>query len=77
MISNSTGRVWADLTIKEKPQELVDFAIKEKGSVDILVNNAGVAQHGYIEKFTDEMLDKIMNINVDANIILNMQMLCC
>ena len=56
----------ADLTIKEKPQELVNFAIKEKGSVDILVNNAGVAQHGYIEKFTDKMLDKIMNINVDA-----------
>ena len=56
----------ADLTIKEKPQELIDFAIKEKGSIDILVNNAGVAQHGYIEKFTDKMLDKIMNINVDA-----------
>ena len=28
----------ADLTIKEKPQELIDFAIKEKGSIDILNN---------------------------------------
>jgi NAD(P)-dependent dehydrogenase (short-subunit alcohol dehydrogenase family) len=34
--------------------------------VDILVNNAGVAQHGDTDEFSDDMLDKIMDINVDA-----------
>jgi NAD(P)-dependent dehydrogenase (short-subunit alcohol dehydrogenase family) len=56
----------ADLTDPSKPQELVDFAIKEKGSIDILVNNAGVAQHGEMEEFNDELLNKIMDTNVDA-----------
>jgi len=56
----------ADLTDLSKPQELVDFVLNKKGSLDILVNNAGVAQHGYIEKFDDKKLNKIMDINVDA-----------
>jgi NAD(P)-dependent dehydrogenase (short-subunit alcohol dehydrogenase family) len=56
----------ADLTDLSKPQELVDFVLNKKGSLDILVNNAGVAQHGYIEKFDDKNLNKIMDLNVDA-----------
>ena len=34
--------------------------------VDILVNNAGVAQHGELEEFNDDLLDKIMHTNVDS-----------
>ena len=56
----------ADLTDLSKPQELVDFVLNKKSSLDILVNNAGVAQHGYIEKFDDKNLNKIMDLNVDA-----------
>ena len=40
-------------------KELVDFVIKEKGSLDILVNNAGVAQHGDIEENNDDSIDPI------------------
>ena len=58
--------VKADITDPSKPQELVDFVMKEKGSIDILVNNAGVAQHGDIEDYNDDMLDKIMDTNVDS-----------
>ena len=42
------------------------IAIKEKSRLDILVNNAGVAQHGDIETYNDNLLNKIMNTNVDA-----------
>ena len=56
----------ADITDPSKPQELVDFVLKEKGSLDILVNNAGVAQHGEMEEFNDSLLNKIMDTNVDA-----------
>jgi len=56
----------ADLTDPSKPQEPIDFVIKEKGSLDILVNNAGVAQHGELEEFNDDLLNKIMDTNVDA-----------
>lgn len=56
----------ADLTDSKKPEELINFVIKEKGSLDILVNNAGMAQHGNIENFDDSNLKKIMNLNVDT-----------
>ena len=56
----------SDISEPSSPQKIIDFAIKEKGSLDILVNNAGVAQHGEIETYDDNLLNKIMNTNVDA-----------
>tara|TARA_Y100001935_G_C17300570_1_gene508953 strand:+ start:488 stop:1252 length:765 start_codon:yes stop_codon:yes gene_type:complete len=55
-----------DMTDKSIPQKIIDFTLNKYGSIDILVNNAGVAQHGEMEEFNDDLLDKIMNINVDA-----------
>jgi len=48
------------------PQKTIDFTIEKHGRVDILVNNAGVAQHGDTDEFNDDMLDKIMDVNVDV-----------
>ena len=55
-----------DLLDRSVPQKTIDFTIEKHGRVDILVNNAGVAQHGDTEKFNDDLLDKIMDLNVDA-----------
>ena len=38
----------------------------ERLNINYLVNNAGVAQHGDIETYNDNLLNKIMNTNVDA-----------
>ena len=56
----------SDITDKQVPQKIIDYTLDKHGSIDILVNNAGVAQHGEMEEFNDDLLDKIMNINVDA-----------
>ena len=56
----------SDITDPSVPQKIIDYAIKEKNRLDILVNNAGVAQHGDIETYNDNLLNKIMNTNVDA-----------
>ena len=55
-----------DLLDRSLPQKTIDFTIEKHGSVDILVNNAGVAQHGDTDEFNDDMLDKIMDVNVDV-----------
>ena len=55
-----------DMHDRSVPQKIIDYAIKEKSRLDILVNNAGVAQHGDIETYNDNLLNKIMNTNVDA-----------
>ena len=56
----------SDITDKTVPQKIIDYTLNKHGAIDILVNNAGVAQHGEMEEFTDELLDKIMNVNVDS-----------
>ena len=56
----------SDITEPSVPQKIIDYVIKEKSRLDILVNNAGVAQHGDIETYNDNLLNKIMNTNVDA-----------
>tara|TARA_B100001248_G_scaffold87531_1_gene64286 strand:+ start:751 stop:1515 length:765 start_codon:yes stop_codon:yes gene_type:complete len=56
----------SDITDKTVPQKIIDYTLEKHGVIDILVNNAGVAQHGKMEEFTDELLDKIMNVNVDS-----------
>ena len=55
-----------DLLNRSLPQKTFDFTIEKHGRVDILVNNAGVAQHGDTDEFNDDMLDKIMDVNVDV-----------
>ena len=55
-----------DITKPDEPQKIINFVLEEYNSIDILVNNAGVAQHGNMEEFNDELLDKIMNTNVDS-----------
>jgi len=55
-----------DLLDRSLPQKTIDFTIEKHGRVDILVNNAGVAQHGDTDEFNDDMLDKIMDVNIDV-----------
>ena len=55
-----------DLLNRSVPQKTIDFTLEKHGRVDILVNNAGVAQHGDTDEFNDDMLDKIMDVNVDV-----------
>ena len=55
-----------DLLDRSLPKKTIDFTIEKHGRVDILVNNAGVAQHGDTDEFNDDMLDKIMDVNIDV-----------
>jgi len=55
-----------DLLDRSVPQKTIDFTLDKHGRIDILVNNAGVAQHGDTDEFNDDMLDKIMDVNVDV-----------
>ena len=59
-----------DLIDRSVPQKAIHHTLDKHGKIDILVNNAGVAQHGETEEFNDDLLDKIMNLNVDAVILM-------
>jgi 3-oxoacyl-[acyl-carrier protein] reductase/7-alpha-hydroxysteroid dehydrogenase len=44
----------------------IDESIREFGKIHILVNNAGISQSIPLESYTDEDLDKIMDLNIKA-----------
>ncbi len=67
-IEEMGGKVLAVPTDVSKPDQcvnLIETAVNTFGKIDVLVNNAGVLDTGLkaIDKFLDEDLDKVVNIN--------------
>ena len=55
----------ADLMNKEEAEKVVEFVYENSGKLDILVNNAGIMDDfSPIGDVTDEMLEKVFNLNV-------------
>ena len=58
--------IWPDLS-DEKAVKAAFDSVKEKfGSLDILANNAGISQHTLLTQYTDEEVDKILDVNIKA-----------
>lgn len=58
--------VAADVSKKGEPERIVKLTMEKFGRLDVLVNNAGVVEEGVkpIDRYTDEDLDKMLNINL-------------
>ena len=53
----------ADFTAAE---ELIAKVVEELGSLDVLVNNAGITQDNLLMRMTEEMWDKVINVNLKS-----------
>lgn len=58
--------VQCDVSSSKKIDEMVQRTIDVFGTVDIVVNSAGLLVAGSIEDTTDELIDKIININLKS-----------
>jgi NAD(P)-dependent dehydrogenase (short-subunit alcohol dehydrogenase family) len=57
----------ADVTNKNKVEDMIDEAVKIFGSLDVLVNNAGIMDDmSGVGDVSDEMFDKVFDINVKS-----------
>ncbi len=45
---------------------LIEFAIKKFKEIDVLVNNAGISQEGLFTDVSEEMWQKIINVNLNS-----------
>ena len=60
-----------DLSNAKDVERMVDFTIKKFGRIDIIFNCAGINYFGLIEEFSEEVFDKLINVNLKG------PFLCC
>ena len=53
-----------DLTQYSSVKEAFDQVAEQYGAIDILVNNAGVSESTPLSAYTEELFDKVMDLNV-------------
>jgi len=53
-----------DVTNGKSVTDAVTIIIKKEGRIDVVVNNAGIYVTGIAETFTEDDLDKVMNVDV-------------
>lgn len=56
----------ADVSKRDEVKSMMEYCIKEFGSIDILINNAGISQEKLFTDITDEDFDNIININLKS-----------
>ncbi len=58
--------IWPDLSDYAAVKEAFDQVVKKYGRIDILVNNAGMSESTHFTEYTDEIFDKVMDLNIRA-----------
>lgn len=58
--------VKADVSNRNEVNSLIEFAIKKFKKIDILVNNAGISFEGLFTDVSEEMWQKIINVNLNS-----------
>ncbi len=56
--------IWPDLGSLASVREAFQSVVETYGRIDILVNNAGVSEATAFENYTEEIFDRVMDINV-------------
>ena len=56
----------ADITADDAPRKIVAEVVAKFGALDILFNNAGVSGRAFVEEMTDELWDRVNNVNLRA-----------
>lgn len=56
----------SDASDYEAAEQLINDVVADFGSLDILVNNAGITQDNLLMRMTEEMWDKVINVNLKS-----------
>lgn len=64
--TNEFSYVIADVTAREAPKLIVDYALAKHGRVDYLINNAGSGHWAPVHETPDAMLDDVIAISLRA-----------
>jgi 3-oxoacyl-[acyl-carrier protein] reductase len=60
----SAEAIKADVSCRSEAESLISSAVQKYGKIDVLVNNAGIAEQALFTDITEQMWDRIFNVNV-------------
>lgn len=58
--------IWPNLSSYDEVKAAVDAVIETYGKIDILVNNAGMSESSPLSAYSEELFEKVMDLNVKA-----------
>ncbi len=58
--------IWPDLSDYEAVKAAFDAVAEKYGKIDILVNNAGISESTPFDKYTSDIFDNVIDLNVKA-----------
>lgn len=58
-----------DVSKGDEVKKAVQKSIDHFGEIDVLVNNAGINPYGTVTETTDELWDRVMNINLKSHFV--------
>ncbi len=67
--SSSISHVEVDVRDPDQVHDLVDYIVRNHGSVDLLVNNAGGSPHSLVADSSPNYLSKIISLNLIAPLL--------
>ncbi len=56
--------IWPNLSSLDSVREAFEGVISKYGCIDILINNAGISESTPLANYTEELFDKVMDLNV-------------
>lgn len=56
----------SDASVYEAAEQLIAEVVQDFGTLDVLVNNAGITNDNLLMRMTEEMWDKVININLKS-----------
>jgi NAD(P)-dependent dehydrogenase (short-subunit alcohol dehydrogenase family) len=56
--------IQADVTNAHEVEQMVSQAIDDKGRIDVLFNNAGISGVGAVHETSEELWDRVVNVNI-------------
>lgn len=68
-LGNSCLFISCDVSESEQVKKAIEKSIDHFGEIDVLVNNAGIQTYGTLTETTDEVWDKVMNVNLKSHFI--------